>query len=97
MPSHFVQSANARTLSLAQMAHVGTSGAFHAPGMRMPREMSGDPVYPDCGRVICYDYRAGQLCERCGRQFGVTTGTAFDGRQLAIWHNLMADPWECHE
>ena len=54
--------------------------------------MSGDPVYPDCGRVICYDYRAGQLCKRCGRQFGVTTGTAFDGRKLAIWHNLMADP-----
>jgi transposase-like protein len=84
MAQHFLLSAAARQLSLAEVARMGEDDAramfralrWHATG--------GDPVCPRCGCLAVYEYRARAVfkCKACLRQFSVTSGTIFHSRKL---------------
>jgi transposase-like protein len=92
LPQHFLLSAAARQLSLAEVARMGEDDAramfralrWHATG--------GDPVCPRCGCLAVYEYRARAVfkCKACLRQFSVTSGTIFHSRKLAFRDHLLA-------
>jgi transposase-like protein len=92
MAQHFLLSAAARQLSLAEVARMGEDDAramfrairWHATG--------GDPVCPRCGCLAVYEYRARQVfkCKACGRQFSVTSGTIFHSRSSPSRDHLLA-------
>jgi transposase-like protein len=92
MAQHFLLSAAARQLSLAEVARMGEDDAramfralrWHATG--------GDPVCPRCGCLAVYEYRAAPVfkCKACLRQFSVTSGTIFHSRKLAFRDHLLA-------
>ena len=92
MASHFLLSAQARTLSLVQVARLSDDQAHATFKALRWHETGGDPTCPECGCCACYEYRTRRLfkCKGCGKQFSVTSGTTFHGRKLAIRDYLMA-------
>jgi transposase-like protein len=92
MPSYFLLSAKARTLSPVQVARMSDDQAHATFRALRWHATGGDPVCPACGCCAVYEYRARRLfkCKACARQFSVTSGTTFHGRKLAIRDYLMA-------
>src|SRR3954466_3356519 len=92
MPSHFLLSAKARTLSLVQVARLSDEQAHATSQAQRWHETGGDPVCLPAGCVAVYEYRARRLfkCQGCGKQFSLTSGTTFHGRKLPMRDYLMA-------
>ena len=90
--SHFLLSAQARTLSLVQVARMSDDQAHATFRALRWHETGGDPVCPHCGCCAAYEFRTRRLfkCKGCLKQFSVTSGTTFHGRKLAIRDYLMA-------
>jgi transposase-like protein len=92
MAQHFLLSAQARTLSLVQVARMSDEQAWATFRQLRWHETGGEPVCPACGCVAVYAYRTRRLfkCKACGRQFSVTSGTTFHSRKLPVRDYLMA-------
>lgn len=92
---HFLLSAKARTLSLAQV--FGLTDAAAEEVFRHIRWSSneGKPVCPHCGCATCYDCRRPSgasrwRCKACRKDFSVTSGTLFAFHKLPIRTYLAA-------
>jgi len=86
MSQHFLLSAKARTLSLAQVMRLTDDEAFNLfCGLRWA-DNGGEPVCPKCGCVTIYRYESRRIfkCKGCNAQFSATSGTIFASRKLAI-------------
>lgn len=86
MPSHFLLSAAARTLSLKAIYQGGEDKAYQTfKRLRWP-ETDGEPVCPACGCLDHYEIstRCRFKCAGCGKQFSVTSGTIFASRKLSF-------------
>ena len=86
---HFLLSAKARTLSLAQV--FGLSDAAAEDLFRAIRWASteGQPVCPHCGCVTCWECRRPNgasrfRCKACREDFSVTSGTLFAFHKLPL-------------
>lgn len=92
MCQHFLLSAKARTLSLAEVIRLTEDEAYEAFKAIRWAENDGGPICPRCGCVAIYSYKARRIfkCKGCGAQFSVTTGTIFASRKLPIRDLLAA-------
>ncbi len=92
MAQHFLLSAKARSLSLAQVMRLTDNEAYQAFKEIRWAENGGEPFCPRCGCVAVYEYRARKIfkCKGCESQFSITTGTIFASRKLPIRDLLAA-------
>ena len=102
MAQHFLLSAAACSLSLAEVMRLSDADMEDVfLRLRWP-ETDGRPVCPDCGCAICYACRrpAGQLrwrCKACRRDFSITSGTLFAWHKLPLRSCLLAVVVSCNE
>lgn len=92
MSQHFLLSAKARTLSLAQVMRLTDDEAFKLFCSLRWADNGGEPYCPKCGSVAIYRYESRKIfkCKGCGAQFSATSGTIFASRKLAIKDILAA-------
>jgi transposase-like protein len=92
MAQHFLLSAKARTLSLAQVMRLSEDEAFTTFREIRWAETNGKPVCVKCGHGECYTYAARRIfkCKACARQFSATSGTIFASHKLALRDYLAA-------
>jgi transposase-like protein len=89
MAASFLQTAAARTLSLAAVFRMSDEQAFEA--FKAIRWTDGEPVCPRCGGLDPYACAGREWkCRACRRRFSVTSGTLFHGRKLAMRDILAA-------
>ncbi len=89
MTASFLQTAAARTLSLAAVFRMSDDEAFAT--FKAMRWAGGEPVCPRCGGVDPYACAGREWkCRACKRRFSVTSGTLFHGRKLAMRDILAA-------
>src|SRR5438067_8106259 len=89
---HFLLTAAARSLSLAQVARLSDEEA-HAKFCEIRwSDNDGQPYCPRCGGLIVYAIpsRATWQCKACNKQFSVTSGTIFASRKRPIRDYLLA-------
>lgn len=89
---HFLLSAAARRLSLAQIARLDDDDAYALfCGIRWC-DTEGEPVCPHCGCLAIYRHESRRIftCKACDKQFSVTSGTIFHSRKMAVRDLLMA-------
>jgi transposase-like protein len=95
MAQHFLLSARARTLSLAQVFRMTeTEAEAEFRKVRWP-ETDGEPVCPSCGSVKVYDCRRPHgaprwRCKECRADFSITSGTLFAFHKMPLRHYLAA-------
>jgi transposase-like protein len=92
MSQHFLLSAAARSLSLAQVARLSDEEA-HAKFCELRwYDNDGKPYCPRCGGAEVYTYEARRIfkCKACRRQFSATSGTLFHSRKLSHRDYLLA-------
>lgn len=92
MSQHFLLSAAARSLSLAQVARM-TDAQAHETFRRIRwAENNGEPFCPLCGCVRIYAFSTGKLwkCAACRYRFSVTAQTIFSDRKRPIRDYLLA-------
>jgi len=91
MAQHFLLSAAARTLSLAQVMRLSDDEAYAAFVAIRWADTAGEPYCPKCGCVAVYAYQARRIfkCKGCTGQFSVTSGTIFASRKMA-YRDLLA-------
>jgi transposase-like protein len=92
VPQHFLLSAAARSLSLAQVARLSDAEA-HAKFCELRwHDNDGNPYCPHCGGRDIYRYEARRIfkCKACRRQFSATSGTLFHSRKLSHRDYLLA-------
>lgn len=89
---HFLLSAKARSLSLREVMRMTDEGAMTMFRSIRWAATEGEPVCPECGCVVCYEYTARRIfkCKGCGKQFSMTSGTIFASRKLTIRDYLLA-------
>jgi transposase-like protein len=95
MSTHFLLSARARTLSLAQVMRLTDAEAEQAFMMVRWAETDGKPVCPHCGCEIVWDCRKANgaprwRCKACRKSFSVTSGTIFASAKLPLRDYLAA-------
>ncbi len=92
MAQHFLLSAKARTLSVAQVAWMTDEEARAAFRAIRWAATDGEPVCPQCGCCAVYECASRPIfkCKACGHQFSVTSGTIFASRKLALRDYLLA-------
>ncbi len=92
MSQHFLLSAKARTLSLAQVLRLSDDEAYETFKAIRWASTDGDPVCPRCGGLESYEYRTRRIykCKACGSQYSLTTATIFASRKLPIRDLLAA-------
>jgi len=92
MSQHFLLSAAARSLSLAQVARMSDQEAREAFRAIRWADNGGEPYCPRCGCVAVYAYTSRPLwkCKGCDHQFTITSGTIFASRKLSIRDHLLA-------
>lgn len=92
MSQHFLLSAAARSLSLAQVARMSDQEAREAFKAVRWADNGGEPYCSRCGCIAVYAYASRPLwkCKGCDHQFTVTSGTIFANRKLAIRDYLLA-------
>ena len=92
MSQHFLLSAAARSLSLAQVARMSVEEAREAFKAIRWADNGGEPYCPRCGCVAVYAYASRPLwkCKGCGHQFTVTSGTIFASHKLPLRDYLLA-------
>jgi transposase-like protein len=99
---HFLLSAKAKTLTLAQVFRMTEAEAdtmFRK--VRWP-ETDGKPVCPKCGCLGAYGFRRpkGALrfeCRDCGKEYSITSGTLFASHKLPLKAYLAAIAIFCNE
>lgn len=89
---HFLLSAKARTVSVAQIARLSDEEAFETFKQIRWGNTNGKPVCPHCGSPACWSFKTRRIfkCKDCNKQFSVTSGTLFAGRKLEIRDYLLA-------
>jgi transposase-like protein len=92
MPQHFLLSAAAKTLSLAQVARMSDEEARAMFQRLRWSDNNGEPYCPDCGCVEICSYASRPIfkCKGCKRQFSLTSGTIFASLKLPLRDYLMA-------
>jgi transposase-like protein len=92
MAQHFLLSAKARTLSLAQVMRMSDAEAFEQFKQIRWANNGGRPFCVRCGCVEIYSYTARRIfkCKGCLAQFSITTGTIFASRKLPLRDILAA-------
>jgi transposase-like protein len=104
MAQHFLKTAAARSLSLAQVMRMTDAEAetlFRQ--VRWP-DTNGEPVCPECGSTKLYDCRRPNGTPRwrcaekeCRAEFTITSGTIFASRKLPLRTYLAAVAIFCNE
>jgi transposase-like protein len=89
MAQHFLLSAAAKTLSLAQVFTMKDADAETAFRKIRWADTNGDPVCSHCGGVDAYDCRRLKgaprfRCRACGKDFSITSGTLFASHKLPL-------------
>ena len=92
MSQHFLLSAEARTLSLAQVMRLSDEEAYATFKAVRWAANDGQPICPKCGSLVAYEYRARRIfkCKACEAQFSVTSGCIFAGRKMSYGDILAA-------
>jgi len=92
MAQHFLLSAQARSLSLAQVMRLTYQEAFDLFLSLRYAENGGKPHCPKCGGFEVYRYESRRIfkCKACQAQFSATSNTIFASRKLAIRDILAA-------
>ena len=95
MSSHFLLTARARTLSLAQVMRLTDAEAEQAFMMVRWHTTDGKPVCPHCECAIVWDCRkangaARWRCKACRKSFSITSGTLFAHHKLVLRDYLAA-------
>jgi transposase-like protein len=77
MAQHFLYSAAAKTLTLAQIFRMTDDEAYGL--LKSMRWDGGEPVCPHCGGCTVYEIRTRKIfkCKGCRQQFSLTSGTLF--------------------
>jgi len=102
MAQHFLLSASARSISVADVMRMPDT-VVEATFMRLRwAETDGEPVCPGCGCPTCYNCRrpSGDLrwrCKACRQDFSITSGTLFAWRKLPLRIYLLAVVIFCNE
>lgn len=86
---HFLLSAKARTLSLAQVFGMSEAEAEELFYSVRWASTEGKPVCPNCGCALCYDCRRPNgasrwRCKACQKDFSATSGTLFASHKLPL-------------
>ncbi len=102
MPSHFLLSAKARTLSLSAVLRMSDEEAERAFVRIRWHTTDGKPVCPRCGCEIVYDCRKANgaprwRCKACRKDFSVTSGTLFAFHKMPLRNYLAAIAIFCNE
>jgi transposase-like protein len=89
---HFLLSAEARTLSIVEIARMGDDEAYAAFKAVRFADNEGEPFCPYCGCDAVYSYTSRRIfkCKACEKQFSLTSGTLFASRKLALRDILVA-------
>jgi len=89
---HFLLSAQARTISVAQVARLSDEDAFNLFKSVRWADNEGNPVCPHCGNKACWSFNTRKIfkCKACEKQFSVTSGTIFANRKLPVRDYLLA-------
>ena len=92
MGQHFLLSAKAVTLGVIDVARMSNDEAYEAVKAIRFEENGGEPFCPRCGCDAVYTYRARRLfkCQKCFKQFTVTSGTTFRSRKMSYGDILVA-------
>lgn len=92
MAQHFLLSAKARTLSLAQVMRLTDDQAFETFKAIRWADNAGEAYCPKCGCVAVYQFKSRRIfkCKGCEAQFSVTSGTIFSGRKMDLRDLLAA-------
>jgi transposase-like protein len=102
VPQHFLQSAAARSLSIAMVLKLSDRDAEAVfASLRWP-ETDGKAVCVHCGCPTCYECRRpnGALrfrCKACRKEFSLTSGTLFAFHKLPLQTYLAAVAIFCNE
>ena len=92
MTQHFLLSAQARTLSVLQVARMSDAEAFEV--FKELRWGAGEAVAcPCCGVIGAHPFRRDRrqwMCADCGHTFSVTAGTIFANHKLPLKTYLAA-------
>ena len=102
MASHFLLSAKARTLSVAQVCRMTDEAAETMFAAIRWAETDGKAVCPHCGCPTCFPARRanGALrfrCKACRKDFSLTSGTLFALHKLPLRVYLAAIVIFCNE
>lgn len=92
MAQHFLLSAKARTLSLAQVMRLSDQEAWDAFKAIRFSANDGEAFCPKCGCVDLYWFKTRKVwkCKGCGAEFSLTSGTIFSNRKLKVRDILSA-------
>lgn len=94
MSQHFLLSAKARTLSLAQVLRLSDEEAYATFKAVRFAANGGEAFCPKCGAVDLYGLPRRKMwrckAKECGSQFSLTSGTIFSSRKLSIRDILAA-------
>ena len=102
MPLHFLLTARAKTLSLAQVFRMTDEEAETAFRRVRWAETDGAAVCIHCGGVDAYDCRRPKgaprfRCRACKKDFTITSGTLFASHKLPLRAYLAAIAIFCNE
>ena len=102
MAQHFLMSAAARTLSIAQVLRMTDKEAEQEFASLRWAETQGKPVCPACECPTCYECRrpSGALrfrCKACRKDFSLTSGTLFAFHKLPLQTYLASVVIFCNE
>ncbi len=92
MAQHFLLSAKARTLCLAQISAMSESKCCEYFRHIRWQSNNGKPVCDECGSVKCYAIKTRKQyrCKECFHTFSVTSGTLFHSHKLSYKTMLIA-------
>src|SRR6202166_2560934 len=102
MSQHFLLSAKAKTLTLAQVFRMTDAEAETMFRKVRWADTDGQPVCPHCGGLDAYDCRRKSgaprfECRACGKDFSITSGTLFASHKLPLRCYLAAIAIFCNE
>lgn len=89
---HFLLSAKARTLGVAQIARKMDEEAQAVFKTIRWADNGGEPYCPKCGCVAIYAHKSRPIytCQACTAQFSLTSGTIFSNRTMPLRDYLLA-------
>lgn len=91
MSTHFLNSPEARSLSIAQVLRMDDTSAFNVFKRVRFAANGGEPYCPHCGTIKVYTLAETPIrwkCSGCRKKFSVTSGTIFHSRKLSIRDHL---------
>lgn len=91
MPTHFLNSPEARTLSIARVLRLSDEEAFDTFKRVRFAASGGDPFCPHCGTVKVYTLNETPIRWKCSgwrKKFSLTSGTILHSRKLSLRDHL---------